>query len=118
VREIVIIFDGQCQLCQNAIAFIQKRLEITALDFHITDHARYNLTYDECAKQVIVISGNTTYRAAAAVAFLLHARGNTVLSRTISASGKLGELAYRWVATHRSSLPIKALTVLLKRVAR
>ena len=118
MREIVIIFDGQCQLCQNAIAFIQKRLEITALDFHTTDHARYNLTFDECAKQVIVISDNTTYRAAAAVAFLLHARGNTVLSRTISASGKLGELAYRWVATHRSSLPIKALTVLLERAAR
>ena len=97
---------------------MQKRLKIIALDFHTTDLARYNLTYDECAKHVIVISDDATYRAAAAVAFLLRARGNTLLSRTISASGKLGELGYHWVATHRNSLPIKALTALLERAAR
>lgn len=97
---------------------MQKRREITSLDFHKTNLSRYNLTYDECAKHVIVISDNATYRAAAAVAFLLRARGNTFLSRAISASGKLGEFGYHWVATHRNSLPIKALALLLERAAR
>jgi len=113
-----IIYDGECRLCRASVTWLQLKLSCTALDFHTTDLARYNLTYDECSKQVIVIAENTTYRAAAAVAYLLRARGNTFLSRIIRYSGKFGEIGYHWVATHRNSLPIKALTALLERAAR
>lgn len=112
--EITVIYDGQCELCRNSISWVSKKLSISPVDFHTADISRFNLTYDECAKQVIVIADNATYRAAAAVAYLLRTRGNIFLSHIITASGKLGELGYHWVATHRNSLPIKALSALIK----
>lgn len=116
--DATIIYDGECRLCRASVSWLQLKLSCTALSFHTTDLASYNLTYEECTQQVIVITDKTTYRAAAAVAYLLRAHGNTFLSRTITASGRVGEIGYHWVATHRNSLPIQALTALLERAAR
>jgi hypothetical protein len=55
---------------------------------------------------------------AAAIAHLLALRGNGNLSRLITASGKIGDNVYHWVATHRNSLVINVLTLILERLAR
>ena len=73
------------------------------------------MTRDECAKEVVVYTTKVTYRGAAAVAYLLRARGNRLASIVITASGPLGRFGYHWVATHRNSPPIKLLTRILER---
>jgi len=116
--EVTIIYDGNCDLCKNSVSWVRKRLEIVALDFHTTELSRFGLSMEQCASEVFVIADHARYSGAQAVAYLLKRRGNTFLSGAISASGKLGEAGYRWVATHRHSLPIKVLAALLKRAAR
>ena len=115
---ITVIFDGQCELCKNSISWVKKRVEINALDFHTTELSQFGLSIEQCSREVFVIADHTHYSGSHAVAFLLKYRGNTFLSRTISASGKLGEFGYHWVATHRNSRPIKVLAALLERAAR
>lgn len=117
MSEILVIYDGQCKLCKNSILWVQKRVEIKALDFHTTNLSQFGLSTEQCSKEVFVIADHTQYSGAHAVAYLLHARGNIFVSRTILASGKIGERGYHWVATHRNSFPIKALAALLKRAA-
>jgi len=114
---ITVIFDGQCELCRNSISWVKKRVEINALDFHTTELSQFGLSIEQCSREVFVIADHVHYSGAHAVAFLLKYRGNAFLSRIISASGKLGEYGYHWIATHRNSPPIKALAVLLKRAA-
>jgi len=116
--EVTIIYDGNCDLCKSSVSWVRKRLEVTALDFQATELSRFGLSMEQCVREVFVIADHTRYAGAQAVAYLLKRRGNTFLSSAISASGKIGEAGYRWVATHRHSLPVKALAALLKRVAR
>jgi predicted DCC family thiol-disulfide oxidoreductase YuxK len=114
MSEITVIYDGQCQLCQNAISWVSKKLTITALDFYTADLAQFQLTPEQCAREVFVVSEGKRYSGAQAVAFLLKARGNRVLSSLINLSGPLGRFGYRWVAGHRNSWPVKVLSHLLK----
>lgn len=118
MSEIVVIYDGECRFCRASLNWLELKLTCTSIAYQSADLAKYNLTEKECSEQVIVISDNTTYKAAAAVAFLLDKRGNKVASRLITGSGKLGQYGYRWVASHRNSLLIRALTALLERAAR
>lgn len=111
--KISAIYDGDCDFCEQSVNWIQRKLEVTALPFQTADLSPFNLTLEQCAKQVYVISGSTTYAGADAIAFLLNQRGNKVLSLAIRASGKLGHAGYKWIATHRSSWPIKVATKLL-----
>ena len=111
--KISVIYDGDCQFCEQSVNWIQRKLELTALPFQTADLAPFNLTREQCAQQVYVISGSTTYAGADAIVFLLNQRGNKVLSLAIRASGKLGHAGYKWIATHRSSWPIKVATKLL-----
>jgi predicted DCC family thiol-disulfide oxidoreductase YuxK len=113
MNQINVIYDGQCEFCLQSVTWIQRKLQITALPFQTADLAPFNLTREQCAKQVYVISGSKTYAGADAIAFLLNHRGNKVLSLAIRASGKLGHAGYKWIATHRSSWPIKVATKLL-----
>ena len=112
--EITVIYDGQCELCKNSISWVSKKLAITALDFHSTDLARFQLSTEQCAREVFVITEGNRYSGAQAVAFLLKARGNRVLSALISISGPIGRAGYRWVAGHRNSWPVKALSRILE----
>ena len=111
--KISVIYDGDCDFCEQSVNWIQRKLEVTALPFQTADLAPFNLTRQQCAEQVYVISGATTYPGADAIAFLLNQRGNKVLSLAIRASGKLGHAGYKWIATHRNSWPIKVATNLL-----
>ena len=111
--KISVIYDGDCQFCEQSVNWIQRKFEVTALPFQTADLAPFYLTRQQCAQQVYVISGSTTYAGADAIVFLLNQRGNKVLSLAIRASRKLGHAGYKWIATHRSSWPIKVATKLL-----
>jgi predicted DCC family thiol-disulfide oxidoreductase YuxK len=113
MNQITIIYDGQCEFCLQSVTWIQRKLEATALPFQTADLAPFNLTREQCAKQVYVISPSATYGGADAIAFLLNQRGNKALSSAIKLSGKLGRTGYKWIATHRSSWPIKVASKLL-----
>ena len=113
-----VIFDGECRFCLASLNWLRLNADINAHPFQQADLASFGLTRTECEKEVIAIIGGTTHRGAAAIAHLLALRGNSNLSRLITASGKLGDASYHWVATHRNSLVIKALTVILERAAR
>lgn len=113
-HEIPVIYDGQCQLCQNSISWVSKKLVITALDFHSTDLAQFQLSTEQCSREVFVITEGKRYSGAQAVAFLLKVRGNTVLATLLTLSGPVGRAGYRWVAGHRNSWPVKVLSRLLE----
>ena len=114
MSQITVIFDGQCHFCQQSVTWIARKLTITALPFQTSDLAPFNLTKEQCAKQVYVVSQGITYGGAAAIAFLLKQRGNRIQSGLITASGPLGRAGYRWIASNRNSIPVKLATRLLQ----
>ena len=114
MTEIVVIYDGKCQLCKNSIYWIEKKLKIKALDFHTTDLAKFDLTFEQCSREVFVVADAKTFSGAKAVAFLLRRRGNKFLSLLMNLTGPLGRIGYQWVARNRSSAPVKMLSRLLK----
>ena len=116
--EATLIYDGDCRLCQASVDWLRLKLDIAAVPFQRANLERFGLTREECAKEVIVHTGSAIYRGAAAVAYLLRARGNGFASLLITAAGPLGRFGYHWVATHRNSLAIKLLTRLLERASR
>ena len=114
MSEVVVIFDGKCELCKNSIYWIEKKLEIKALDFHTADLSKFNLTFEQCSREVFVLADEKVFSGAKAVAYLLRRRGNKFLSLLITLSGPLGRIGYKWVARNRSSAPVKLLSRLLK----
>ena len=112
--EVIVIYDGECGLCRNSIFWIEKKLKINALDFHTTDLSKFNLTSEQCSREVFVLADGKTLSGAKAVAFLLKCRGNRVLSTFITLSGPIGRSSYKWVAGNRNSVPVKLLSKLLK----
>ena len=116
--EATLIYDGDCRLCQASVDWLRLKLDIAAEPFQRANLERFGLTREECAKEVIVHTSRATYRGAAAVAYLLRARGNSLASLVITASGPLGRYGYHWVATHRNSAPIKLLTRVFERKTR
>jgi predicted DCC family thiol-disulfide oxidoreductase YuxK len=113
MSQITVIFDGDCEFCQQSVTWIARKLTITALPFQTSDLAPFNLTQEQCAKQVYVVSQGTTYGGAAAIAFLLKRRGNRIQSGLITASGPIGRAGYRWIASHRNSWPVRLATKVL-----
>ena len=113
MSQITVIFDGQCEFCQQSVAWIQRKLVITPLPFQTADLSAFNLSREQCAKQVYVIAENATLGGAAAIAFLLKRRGNRIQSGLITASGPIGRASYRWIASHRNSWPVKVATKVL-----
>lgn len=114
MSQISVIFDGKCELCNNSINWLQKKIKITALDFHSADLSQFGLSLEQCSREVFVITGNKQLSGAGAVAYLLKYRGNRVLSTFIVLSGPIGRSGYRWVAGNRNSAPVKLLSRLLK----
>jgi predicted DCC family thiol-disulfide oxidoreductase YuxK len=116
MSQITIIFDGQCHFCQQSVTWISRKLTITALPFQTSDLTPFNLSKEQCAKQVYVVSDGMTYGGAAAIAFLLKRRGNRIQSGLITASGPIGRAGYRWIASHRNSWPVKVATRFLNKL--
>jgi predicted DCC family thiol-disulfide oxidoreductase YuxK len=115
IDEATLIYDGDCRLCQASVDWLRLKLDIAAEPFHRANLERFGLTREECSKEAIVHTSSATYRGAAAVAYLLRARGNRLTFLLITASGPLGRAGYHWVATHRNTAPIKLLTRFLER---
>ena len=118
MRQITVIFDGQCEFCQQSLTWIQGKLAITALPFQTSDLSSFNLTREQCAQQVYVISDNATYGGAEAIAFLLKRRGNRIQSALITASAPISRAGYRLIASHRNSWPVKVATKILTKLNR
>ena len=115
ISAITVIYDGECRFCLASVNWLALRLKIYSHPFQSTDLSRFNLTREECAKEVVAIIDGHTNRGATAVASLLRARGNRVLAFVITASGFIGRACYRWIATHRNSWLVKVLTKILER---
>jgi predicted DCC family thiol-disulfide oxidoreductase YuxK len=107
-KEIVVIYDGQCQFCQASIDWIEQKLVVDAKAFQDIDLASYGLTFDQCSQSVHVVADGTIFFGAAAIAFLMKKRGNRLLSLLITTSGILGRWGYQWVSNHRNSLVVKS----------
>ena len=113
---ITVIYDDQCQLCQNSIDWLSKRLSFTPLGYHVTELEKFGLTLAECEKQVYAISGDQKYGGVAAVIFLLKARGNRVAAFFLQASGPIGAFCYKWIAKNRQSLVVRVLLKIIKKL--
>jgi predicted DCC family thiol-disulfide oxidoreductase YuxK len=113
--QITVIYDGECRFCQASIDWLVLKLDFAAHPFQSADLASFNLTRDECAKEVIAIHSGKIFRGSEAITALLRARGNRFPAAFIAASGPIGRASYRWVATHRNSALIKFTTLVLER---
>jgi len=113
MSTITVIFDGDCEFCQQSVQWIQHKLVVEALAFQTADLETFNLTKEQCAKQVYVITDSEVYGGADAIRYLLKKRGNRIGAMLLGATGNLGRAAYRWVASHRSSWVIKVATRVL-----
>jgi predicted DCC family thiol-disulfide oxidoreductase YuxK len=113
MSTITVIFDGDCEFCQQSITWIQRKLVVEAIAFQTADLQPFNLTKEQCAKQVYVVSDSITYAGADAIRYLLKKRGNKVGAILLGATGNVGRAGYRWVASHRNSWVIKVATRVL-----
>ena len=110
-----VIYDGQCRMCRASIAWLQLRINLTAISFHEINCEKFGLTQDECAKEVIALQGSQVFRGADAVIQLLEARGKGVLALIFRAAGPFAHFGYKWIASHRNSLIARSITYLLER---
>jgi predicted DCC family thiol-disulfide oxidoreductase YuxK len=113
MSTITVIFDGDCEFCQQSVTWIQHKLVVEAIAFQTADLQPFNLTKEQCAKQVYVVSDSITYAGADAIRYLLKKRGNRVGAILLGATGNVGRAGYRWVASHRNSWVIKVATRVL-----
>jgi hypothetical protein len=86
---------------------------VKALAFQTADLEPFNLTREQCAKQVYVITDSDVYGGADAIRYLLKQRGNRVGAMLLGATGNVGRAGYRWVASHRDSWVVKVATRVL-----
>jgi len=114
IPPVTVIYDGACRLCIRSVNWVKKEVSVVALDFHTTDLNKFGLTKQQCEKSVYVLVGDIKYAGADAVSYLLKLRGNRVLALLLKSSGPLGRGAYRWVANHRGSLLVRALSKVLR----
>jgi predicted DCC family thiol-disulfide oxidoreductase YuxK len=113
MSTITVIFDGDCEFCRQSVTWIQRKLVVKALAFQTADLETFNLTKEQCAKQVYVITDSEVYGGADAIRYLLKKRGNKVSAFLLGAAGNIGRAGYRWVASHRDSWVIKVATRVL-----
>ena len=113
MSTITVIFDGDCEFCRQSVTWIQRKLVVEALAFQTADLETFNLTKEQCAKQVYVITDSEVYGGADATRYLLKKRGNKVSAFLLGATGNIGRAGYRWVASHRDSWVIKVATRVL-----
>ena len=107
--EIVVIYDGECAFCKECVRWVAKRSTITALPFQSADLAKFNLTYEQCSKEVVAIINGKVLGGSSAVAALLKVSRHRALGNLIMLSGPLGGGGYRWVAAHRDGLLVRLL---------
>ena len=110
----MVIYDGHCEFCEQSLIWLQQKVVIDAIAFQGADLQPFNLTREQCAKQLYVITGSDTYAGADAIRYLLQLRVYKAAALLLGASGNLGRTGYRWVASHRNTWPIKIATRVLQ----
>ena len=113
---ITVIYDGQCQLCQNSINWLGKKLTVEAVGYQVAQLEKYGLSLAECEKQVYAVSQGKKYGGVAAVIFLLSSRGNHIAALLLKVSGPLGNFAYKLIAANRASSLVRALSKLIEKL--
>ena len=113
---ITVIYDGQCQVCQNSINWLSKKLTFEAVGYQQAQLEKYDLSLAQCEKQVYAVSNAEKYGGVAAVIFLLHARGNRIAALLLKISGPLGSFAYKLIAANRRSPLVRSLSKLLEKL--
>ena len=116
--EIVVIYDGECAFCKECVRWVAKRATITALPFQSADLAKFNLTYEQCSKEVVAIINGKVLGGSSAVAALLKVSRHRAIGNLIMLSGPLGRRGYRWVASHRDGLLVQLLQSIVRRFNR
>ena len=116
IREIIVIYDGECEFCKSCIRWISNRTDIKALANQSIDPNIYGITRAQCEKSVVVIDADTHF-GAKAVAHLLERSGAKTLALILKASGPVGEYGYRYVASHREGRLVAALHWVVKKTA-
>ena len=114
ISSALVIYNGECEFCKAALAWLQVKNPIEALPFQTAPLTELELTYEECSKQVVLLVGTQKYLGADAIALLLRMRGNKALAAIISLSGPLGRFGYRWIAAHRDSVVVRSWTRILQ----
>jgi len=109
---ITVIYDGQCQLCQNSINWLSKKLKFEALGYQVAPVEQFGLTLAQCEKQVYAVEDEKKF--VSAVIFLLNARGNRIAAFLLKSSGPLGNFAYKMIAANRRSVFVKVLSKLIE----
>lgn len=113
---ITVIYDGQCQLCQNSINWLAKKLKFEAIGYQVAPLEKFGLTLSECEKQVYAVLGEKKYGGVSAVIFLLNARRNRISAFLLKLSGPIGSFGYRWIAKNRQSVIVRALSKLIEKL--
>ena len=113
---ITVIYDGQCQLCQNSINWLGKKLKFEAIGYQVALLEKFGLTLSECEKQVYAIEGEKKYGGVAAVIFLLNARGNRISAFLLKLSGPIGNFGYKAIANNRRSILVRALSKFIEKI--
>lgn len=111
---ITVIYDGHCDFCKSCVAWAKARAPIKALPNQEINFADYGLSKEQVEKSVVVIS-DKTYFGAAAVAQVLITTQNYRLARLITLLGPIGEIGYRYVASHRNGFLVKSAHWLINR---
>ena len=112
---ITVIYDGQCQLCQNSINWLGKKLKFEAIGYQVALLEKFGLTLAQCEKQVYAIEGEKKYGGVSAVIYLLHARSNRISAFLLKLSGPIGNFGYRWIAKNRQSVIVRVLSKIIAR---
>lgn len=109
-----VIYDGECSFCESCVQWVKARTQIEAIPNQKIDPAKYGITREQCETSVVVIA-DKTYLSAKAVALLLKLAGFPILSKALKLSGPIGELGYRYVASHREGKLVALLHWIINR---
>jgi len=113
-NAITVIYDGKCEFCMAWLEWLQRELEISAISFHDAELEKYQLTYQQCSREVFVVTQSNRYAGADAISFLLAQRGNVISASMLRILGPLSRFGYQWIANHRNSVIIRIWTKLLQ----
>jgi len=76
---ITVLTDGQCRFCEATMAWVSKKLDVSAIAYQSAELSQYGLSYEQCSEAVHVLHAGKTYVGADAIAYLLSRRGNWIL---------------------------------------
>lgn len=113
----IVIYDGECEFCKSCVEWVSNRYEVEALANQELEESKYlefGITREQCQRSVVVIETKPLF-GAQAVSVLLKRSGHSILAALLKLSGPIGELGYRYVASHRDGRLVAALHALIQR---